>query len=151
MNDNDIMLENYYLKSLFRTNKDDLEYLKKIEHNENSMTYFDTLTVYIGRKNAYIIQKKEENIGFLVIANDAYFKEDRNTKEIYIIIDEEHQNLGLGTSVLSEATDYLLTLDEVDNVIISPFNKKTIALALNVGYEEYDGFKLIKRKRKRSR
>ena len=54
MNDNDIMLENYYLKSLFRTNKDDLEYLKKLEHNEKLMTYFDTLTVYIGRKNAYI-------------------------------------------------------------------------------------------------
>lgn len=147
----DIELEHFYLTSLYRINKDELEYLKKLEHNKNLMLHFDTLTVYVGRKNAFFIKINQEFIGFLVIANDPYLCKGENTKELFLIIDEEHQRLGLGTLVIKEISDYLLELEEVDNVVISPFNKNATFLAQKAGFENYDGFKLIRSKRKRSR
>lgn len=139
----DIYLDSFYLSSLYKPSKEDLQYLKNVNHNADLMQYIQDLSFYIGCKTAYLIQYNGEYIGFLDIANEGYKKLAGNNKELYIILDEEHQHNGFCHQLIAEVTDYLFQ-NEVDHVILSPFNAKIINIAKDLGFISLDGFKFLK-------
>ena len=55
MNSENKILNHFKLISLYHSSNGDLEYLKKIEYNQELVKYFGTLMIYVGKKYAYLI------------------------------------------------------------------------------------------------
>ncbi len=136
----DIVLPSFTLVSLYHTNSVILGYLKKLNHEESITEYLPDLSVYIGRKNAYFVQKNEEFVGFLYLASTIKEQE----YELFFAIDEEHQHQHIMTSLLREVTFYLFTMTSCKKLLITPMNPYSKKIAIQNDFKTIDDFHYFK-------
>lgn len=142
----DISLPNFYLISIYRNREEILQYIKLLNADLSITTYLGSLTEYIGRKNAYIISRHNDFVGFIMISNNFLEK----CTELIFGIGMEYQHRGYATKLIYELTEQLflygLNDQEIKQIIMKAYNPYVREIALRNGYNTEDNFKLLKKK-----
>ena len=150
----EIILENYKLIKLNNSNSKDLNFIKNLFIDEETVTYLGHLERDLN--NTYIIANNNNDyIGYLSTTNVITNINNLTSITLYYAIDKKYQNLGHGTNMLIEVSNYLLNTVDMLVLMIDVNNKKSAKMAEKALFKEefrdeediiYTKYNLVKNK-----